>query len=377
MKQTRRDFLELAMALGLLPASATLKAQSPTITTLLGTGVRGTTVAGNAAGMPLNNPYGLILNAAGTELFFINNSSHRILALDMNAMTLRVIAGTGTTGSNGNGGPATEAQLAQPHEIRFDSNGDLYVAERDNQVIRRIDMRTGIITVVAGTLGVMGFAGDGGPATAAQLNRPHALSLDADDNLYISDVQNHRVRRVDAATGLITTFAGNGETGPSADLGPLSQPIFGPRSMEISPSGRIFLALREGNCVYELMPGNGQMQRIAGTGVVGYSGDGGPALEATFGATGPGGLTGPKGLCISENESTLFVADCENHVIRAIDLESGIITTVAGTGIAGDGPDGDPLQCALDRPHAIYHRGNTLFIGDSSNHKIRVVSPVA
>ena len=117
------------------------------------------------------------------------------------------------------------------------------------------------------------------------------------------------------------------------------------------------------------------MKRIAGNGDSGYSGDGGPAIAARFGSLGPGGLTGPKGLSISADGKTMYVADCENHVIRKIDLRTGIITTAIGTGQRGDGPDGDPAQCKLSRPHAVLLHGRTLYVADSENNRIRIFEP--
>ena len=375
MQTTRRDFLGISLAFGLVHAPA-LRAQGVTLTTIAGSGERGLASAGAAAlAAPLNNPYGLVESPDGSALLFVDNGSHRILSLQLSSGLLSIVAGTGTAGYSGDGGPATTAQPAQPHEIRFDSRGNLLIAERDNHIIRHVDMRSGLISTIAGIPGSRGYSGDGGPATAAEFNQPHALALDADDNLYICDVLNHRVRFVDSSTGIISTLAGNGEPGPNPASGSLLQPLEGPRTLEVTPDGRIFLALREGNRVYELDARNGNLQHIAGTGAVGYSGDGGPALAATFGSTGPGGLTGPKGLCVSEDSRTLYVADCENHVIRAIDLASMVITTVAGTGVAGNGSDDDPLRCELNRPHGISHRGDTLYIGDSSNHKIRILRP--
>src|SRR5439155_6026444 len=123
----------------------------------------------------------------------------------------------------------------------------------------------------------------------------------------------------------------------------------GPRSLEITRSGKWYLALREGNGIFQFDPLKGQVRRIAGNGESGYTGDGGPAVSARFGSLGPGGLTGPKGLTISADGRTMYVADCENHVIRKIDLRSGIISTAVGTGQRGDGPDGDPAHCQLSR----------------------------
>jgi DNA-binding beta-propeller fold protein YncE len=299
-----------------------------------------------------------------------------VLKLDYATKKISVVAGTGMKGFAGDAGPAKMAQMAQPHEIRFDGKGNLYVVERDNYTVRRIDMKTGIIMTIAGTPQKNGFSGDGGPADKAQFNQPHGIALDAAGDLYVCDVLNSRVRRVDAKTGIITTFAGNGETGRTVDGGPLtSTPIQGPRSLEIARDGKIYLALREGNAVFELDGKAGKLKHIAGTGENGYTGDGGPAVQATFGSSGAGGLTGPKGLTVTEDGRTMYVADCENHVVRKIDLRTGIISTAVGIGKRGNGPDGDPAKCALSRPHGVFVRNKVLYIADSENHKIRTLTP--
>lgn len=371
----RREFLKTASAL--LIIQRTGQAFGPAqLVTLCGTGERGMAADGDAASTAkLNNPYGMAEKKDRASLYFVENQSHRIVRYERATRTIHLVAGVGVKGSAGNDGPAAACQLAEPHEIRFDSKGNLYVAERDNHVVRRIDAKTGIISVVAGTLGSRGFDGDNGPATNALLNQPHTLAIDSHDNIYIGDVLNHRVRRVDAKIGIIATFAGTGQTGRAPDMGRLLDvPLAGPRSIEISRAGKIYLALREGNGVFELDAKNGVARRIAGTGENGYSGDGGPAIKATFGSLGPGGLTGPKGLAATEDGRTLFVADCENHCVRRINLRTGIITTAAGTGKRGNGADGDPLTCDMNRPHAVYVRGGVLYIADSENHKIRTLA---
>jgi DNA-binding beta-propeller fold protein YncE len=373
---TRREFLQMASALLAMDAMAATGGAAPgQIKTLCGAGVRGLAADGDdAMAAKLNNPYGMAEKADHGSLYFVDNGSNRILRLDRAANKIRLVAGTGKKGYGGDGGPATEAVMAQPHEAHFDSKGNLYVVERDNYTVRRIDAKTGFINVFAGTPTVNGLAGDNGPATKAIFNQPHGLAIDPHDNVYICDVLNHRVRRVDAKTGIITTFAGTGKKGHAPDEGALLEvPLDGPRSLEISRQGRIYVALREGNGVFELDGKRGKAKRIAGTGENGYTGDGGPAVKATFGSLGPDGLTGPKGLAVTEDGRTMFVADCENHCIRRVDLKTGIITTAAGTGKKGDGPEGDPLKCAMNRPHAVYVRGGVVYIGDSENHKIRTI----
>ena len=376
IQSTRREFLQLVSALFAMPA---FPAQAPAgrVATLVGAGTKGAAADGDAVETArISDPYGVIEDAPRSSLYWVDNSTHRILRLDYKTKKISIVAGTGTAGYSGDGGPAKLAQLAQPHEIRFDSKGNLYVVERDNFVVRRIDMKSGIISTFAGTPGSKGFSGDGGIATKAQFNQPHGITIDPSDNLYVCDVLNNRVRRVDAKTGIITTFAGNGQAGRTPDQGPLTQTaIEGPRSLEASRAGKIYVALREGNSVFDLDAKTGRLKRVAGNGQNGYTGDGGPAVAATFGAAAPGGLTGPKGLCVSEDGNTMYVADCENHVVRKVDLRTGIISTAVGTGKPGDGPDGDPLKCQLNRPHAVYVRNKILYIADSSNHRIRTLTP--
>ena len=371
---TRRAFLQSVSALAAVPASAARKSAGR-VTTICGSGVQGVAADGDAAGTAhLNNPYGMAEPRDHSSLYFVDNGSNRILRLDYASKKIALVAGTGTKGYAGDGGPATMAQLAQPHEVHFDSGGNIYVVERDNYVVRRIDGKTSVIETYAGTPAKNGFSGDGGPAMKALFNQPHGIAIDPRDNLYVCDVLNNRVRRVDAKTGEITTFAGSGAPGRAPDEGPLlTTPLHAPRSIEITRAGKIYVALREGNGVFELDGKSGLAKRIAGNGTNGYTGDGGPAVAATFGSLGAGGLTGPKGLCVTEDGRTMFVADCENHAIRRVDLRTGIISTFAGTGQRGDGPDGDPLKCALSRPHAVYIRNKVLYIADSENHKIRMV----
>ena len=318
----------------------------------------------------LNNPFGLIIGPDGA-LYWAEFGSHRILRLDLSSMKIAVIAGTGTRGYSGDGGPAKNAQLNTPHEVRFDSKGNIYIAERDNHVVRFVDMKTRIISTAAGT-NMAGFSGDGGPANKAQLNQPHSIALDRLDNVFICDIVNNRIRRIDPNTGVISTYAGTGARTPAPEEGGLADTSLpGPRSIDVAPDGKMYLVLREGNKLFVIDPTSGKLKHLAGTGELGYAGDGGQALAAKFGAPG-NALNGPKGIAYSPDGS-LYVADTENHVVRKINLQTGIVSTVAGTGERGDGPDGDPLKCKLSRPHGLYLAGGTLYIGDSENHRIRVL----
>jgi sugar lactone lactonase YvrE len=372
---TRREFLRSNAAM-FVGAAFQQKVEAAHVTTVVGTGVRGTAADGDAADRAqINNPFHMVIGPDGA-MYFSDFGTSRVFRWDLRTSKISVVAGTGTKGFAGDGGPAKSAQLSAPHEVRFDSKGNLYIDERDNHIVRRVDMKSGLISTVAGTPGKNSYGGDLGPATKALLNQPHGITLDGADNLYICDPLNNRVRRVDAKTGIITTFAGNGESSPAPDQGSLTAiSLPGPRSLEISRAGKWYLALREGNSIFMLDPAKKTGTRIAGTRESGYSGDGGPALAARFGSLGAGGLTGPKGLTISHDSKTMYVADCENHAIRKIDLRTGIISTVMGTGERGDGPDGDPTQCKLSRPHAVLLHGHTLYVADSENNRIRALEP--
>jgi sugar lactone lactonase YvrE len=274
------------------------------------------------------------------------------------------IAGSGERGYRGDGGPAIAAALNMPHELRFDRRGDIYIAERDNHVIRKIDRATGIISTVAGT-GVAGFSGDGGPGSKAQLRQPHSIVFDRDGTLLVCDIGNHRVRRLHLDTGLIDTYAGTGEAAATPDGAAVrGTRLKGPRTMALAGNGDLYLALREGNAIYRIDAASQTLHHVAGTGESGYAGDGGAATAAKLG--------GPKGLAIADDGS-LYVADTENHAIRRIDTRTGIIRTVLGIGTRGDGPESDPLACRLSRPHGVFAAGSTLYVADSEAHRIRIL----
>jgi DNA-binding beta-propeller fold protein YncE len=358
MKLTRRFVVGGAMAVAGRPALAAPKR----IFTVAGTGVQGKAADGEAvATAKLDQPYGVEMGPDGS-LYMANFGTNQVLRLDRRAGKIFVVAGTGEKGHAGDGGPAKTAVLSSPHEVRFDRAGNMVVAERDAHVVRFVS-KAGTVSTLVGT-GMAGFGGDGGPAGLAQLNQPHSIVLNARGDLFICDIRNNRIRKRDAATGILTTFAGTGEAADTPDGAPLIAPLNGPRSIDIGPDGTMYLILREGNKVFALDPKAGRVRHIAGTGAKGYGGDGGPARTATW--------NGPKGIAYAPDGS-LYISDTENHVIRRVSLKDGMVTTVAGTGARGDGPDGDPLKCALARPHGVHVSGRLLFIGDSENHRIRAL----
>ncbi len=347
-----------------LLAAVASAAPFSSVTTLVGTGMPGYSET------QVNNPYGMTIGPDGA-LYFCEVDNHRVRRLDLKTRQLVLIAGNGQRGYRGDGGPAVEASLSAPHELLFDSKGDLYIAERDNHVVRKVDMKTGIISTVAGT-GVAGFSGDAGPGAKAQLRQPHSIVLDRDGTILICDIGNHRIRRLHLDTGIIETYAGTGETKATPEGAPAREaPLNGPRTMALAPNGDLFVALREGNAIYRIDAKTQTVHKVAGTGESGYSGDKGPALEARFGGS-TARLAGPKGLALGPDNS-LYVADTESHAIRRIDLKSGTIITVLGTGQVGDGPEPNPLACKLSRPHAVLFANGVLYVADSEAHRIRVL----
>jgi sugar lactone lactonase YvrE len=355
---SRRRLLESALVL----LSAARMRAAVTVSTVIGTGTAG------FSDTQVANPYGIIVGPDG-HLYFCDLDNQRIRRLDRGTRQVTTIAGNGTRGHSGDGGPATGAALNMPHEIQFDARGHLYVAERDSHVVRKIEASTGIISTLAGT-GTPGFSGDGGPAGSAELRQPHAIAIDRQNGLLICDIGNHRIRRVDLATNRIETWAGTGVAQPTPDGAPLAgTPLNGPRTFAFGADGSLFLALREGNAILRIDPAMRTLHHVAGVGGRnGWSGDGGPARAAQLG--------GPKGLAFDARRTSLFVADTETHVIRRIDLRTGGISTVLGNGQRGDGPDDDPLQCKLNRPHGLCVDGDVLYVTDSESHRIRSLTLV-
>ena len=337
------------------------------VSTFAGTGRPGFAAgAARATAAQLNNPFGIVRGPDGA-LYVCDTGNHAIRAIRPDG-TLVTIAGNGRPGYAGDGGPARDALLNEPYEVRFDGAGNIVFVEMRNHLVRRIDAKTGTISTIAGT-GRPGFSGDDGPATNAQLNQPHSIQLDRDGHLYVCDIGNHRIRRVDAKTGVITTFAGTGDRKPTPDGAPFAAaPLNGPRAIDFDRNGDMYLALREGNAVYRLDMTKRTIHHVAGTGRKGFTGHGGPAKLAT--------LSGPKGLAIGP-DGNVYLADTESHSIRMIDLKTGTLELIAGTGRVGDGPDGDALKCSFSRPHGVFvDRDGSIYIGDSENHRVRLIRPV-
>ncbi|MBU1487043.1 Ig-like domain-containing protein [bacterium] len=283
-------------------------------------------------------------------------------ALSLNSSQITTIAGTGVANFSGDSGPAISAQLNFPRDIFVDEDEDIYLVDSSNSRLRRIDFSSSKIFTIAGT-GVPGFTGDSGPAASAKLFLPSSLFLKG-ETLYFTDSMNHRLRKIDA-DDIVTTIAGNGEDASAGDggLATLAKMRF-PYGVCLDGSGNIYVADRNSHAVRKIDAG-GTITTVAGTGNSGYSGDGGLATEAN--------LSRPSGLAI-DSSGNLYIADSLNHRIRKINT-TGIITTVAGVGTAGFSGDGGPAASAkLNFPYAVAcdNQGN-IYIADTYNSRVRKI----
>lgn len=334
------------------------------IVTVAGNGSAGYSGDGGpAVQAQLNQPFGVVRGPDG-HLYICDTGNHVIRSVAADG-TIATVAGNGEAGYTGDGGPALEATLNEPYEIRFDRQGNMLFVEMANHVVRRVDRQTGLISTLAGT-GEEGFSGDGGPAVEARLSRPHSIQLGPSGDLFICDIGNHRVRKVGKEDGRILTFAGTGEQGKTPDGASVAgTALNGPRALDFDAEGNLWLALREGNAVYRIDMKARSIHHVAGTGESGFTGHGQPALQAT--------LSGPKGLSVGP-DGNIYLADTESHSIRMVDRARGTLELVAGTGEPGDGPEGDPLNCRMGRPHGVFvDSDGAVYVGDTNAHRVRVI----
>jgi sugar lactone lactonase YvrE len=290
-----------------------------------------------------------------------------LFGLGLKAQIISTVAGNGITGFSGDGAIATAAELNGPIGVALDAAGNIYIGEQGNHRIRKLTVSTGIITTVAGN-GIGSFFGDGGAATSAALNNPNGVALDALGNIFIADYSNNRIRKVTVSTGIITTVAGNGTAGFSGDgAAATAATLYYPRGVALDTSGNIFITEYGNNRIRKVTVSTGIITTVAGNGTAGYSGDGGVATAAQ--------LFQPTSVALDAS-GNIFIADYYNMRIRKVTASTGIITTVAGNGGYGYGGDGGvatatelyfPWGVALDAS------GN-IFIADYYNQRIRKVT---
>jgi len=332
------------------------------LTIVAGNGTRGFSGDGGpATAASFDDAHHVVVDGGG-DLYIIDYFNYRIRKIDAATGIITTVAGNGTYGFSGDGGPATQARLSSVQGLAVDSSGNLYLADSSTRRIRKVDVATGIITTVAGT-GGLGVGGDGGPATSAQFWSPFGVAVDASGNLYIADTGANRVRRVDHASGIITTVAGNGSSTFSGDGGPATAAGVSPSDVTVDASGNLYIPDGDASRIRRVDHTSGIIITVAGDGAFGFSGDGGPATSAS--------LNFAFDVAV-DNSGNLYIADTANGRIRQVDHSSGIITTIAGNGLGFSG-DGWPATSApVNGPRAVALDGSgDLFIIDS--YRIRRV----
>jgi sugar lactone lactonase YvrE len=357
----------VAMAVVAVPRPST-SAEQGTITGFAGTGSAGYSGDGGPAEeADLNDPRTVAVDGQG-NVFIADTLNNVIRKVDTTGV-ITTVAGTGTAGEGGDGGPATAAQIQWPHGVAVDRAGNVYIADSPHHRIRRVDT-TGVIATVAGT-GRSGFGGDGGPATAARLDNPKGVAVDDQGRLYIADTGNGRVRRLEAS-GTISTVAGNGDVGGAGDGGPATTAqVTYPRSISLDGAGDLFISEDTEGDISRIRKVDtaGVITRFAGTGVPGFSGDGGPADQAQ--------LNRPRGIA-ADRAGNLYIADSENNRIRKVDTD-GVITTIAGTGrqgSRGDGGSAADAELSVPRGLGVAPNGD-LYVADTFASRVRRISGAA
>lgn len=342
-------------------------AETGYISTIAGSGESG---YGGDGGNPLNArvqmPTRIALGPSGS-LFLADEESYRIRKINASFGLIEALAGNGFPGFSGENVAAQQSTLYSPERITQDAQGNIYISDEFNHRIRKIDAQTKVITTIVGN-GRAGFSGDGGLATEAQLNHPEGISVDLEGNIYIADKYNHRIRKVSQATGIISTFAGNGVPTYNGDnMQATNASLKLPLGVTTDPTGNVYIADALNHRIRRVNTA-GIISTIAGDGFPGYRGDNSLALLARF--------VYPTEVVYHEEQNVLFVSDMGNHRIRRIGLSSRIITTIAGNGQEGArGDQGPANQASLSNPFGLaIDQDNNLYISDADNHRIRRVN---
>ncbi len=366
------------------------------VTVVAGNGARGGDF--NSDGSPavsasLVLPTGVAVDNSG-DIFIADSTSCKIRKVSGQTDIISTVAGTGTCGYSGDGGPATSAQLEYPHGVAVDGSGNIFIADTWNCMVREVSAQTGNIFILAGTplglngLGGCGYSGDGGLATSAQLELPNSVAVDGSGNIFIADTGNCRIREVSTQTGIISTVAGTSSCGFSGDGGlATSATLNAPNGVARDSSGDIFIADTSSCVIRKVSSSNFHISTVAGdySAGCGYSGDGGPATGAQ--------LNQPYGVAV-DGSGNILIADSENFVLREVSASTGNISTFAGVtepdpnhagqmiafqAYSGDGYVATDAEIGFlnDSPYAAglaTDRSGNVFIADTANHAIREVS---
>ena len=304
---------------------------------------------------PLSSPFGVDFDSAG-DMFIVELGGGRVHKRTPDGKLSR-IGGDGSKSYQGDGGPLANATFNGMHNCAITPSDDLYIADSWNHCIRKVDAKTGVISTFAGT-GEAGFLGDGGPAREAKFDFIMCITLNpAGDQLYIADLKNRRIRAIDLATGIVRTVAGNGKKGVPKDGGKATaSPLIDPRAVTVDSTGNVYVLERSGHAL-RVVDADGNIQTVAGTGKSGH--DDGPALEATF--------KSPKHICIDDQDN-VFIADDQNKAIRKYDPRLKTVSTVLGR------KHGDP-RIQLSHPHGVTWQSGVLYVLDTGHNRILKLRP--
>jgi len=326
-------------------------------------GYGGDGVAANQAS--LYAPAGIAIDLVG-NIYIADRANNRIRMVAAGSGIISTLAGNGIVGYSGDNGVASAAQLNNPSGVAVDALGNVYIADAGNNCIRKVMANSGIINTIAGN-GTAGFVGDNGLATAAQLNNPTGIALDASGNIYIADNLNNRIRKI-AINKIITTVAGGGVCASGGFCGDsalaTAAGLYKPMAVTVDASGNIYIADTGNNRIRFVATGTGIIYTIVGTGLIGFSGDGGQATAAY--------LHNPYGVAI-DNSGNLYVADNLNNRIREVEVGIEIISTVAGNGVGSYSGDGwIPAAAEIQNPYGIALDANgNIYVADCNNQRIR------
>jgi streptogramin lyase len=324
---------------------------------------------GPATSASLKKPHAVCIHEAAAPAYLViaDPSNQRIREVNLKTGIITKVAGTLWSGYNGDNRSATSARLYYPFGVHVDPSHNTYIADTYNHRIRKVDGKTGIITTVAG-IGSKGFSGDGGPATSARLRYPFNVFLDSTGNIYIVDTYNYRIRKIDAATQIITTVVGDGHRGFRGDDGPATSAHIGKAyDVAVDSAGNLFIADTDNHAIRKVEATTGIITTVVGQGdMAGFEGDGGLATDAK--------LKSPTGVYVDAT-GNIYAVDTKNDVVRRVDATTNIINSVAGNGIAGFSGDGGLATLAqLDYPEAAWvDSSGNMFIVDTDNCRIRRV----
>ena len=335
--------------------------------TVAGNGTAGYSGDGAAANQAsLYAPAGIAIDLAG-NIYIADRANNRIRKVASGSGIISTLAGNGTVGYSGDGGLANLAKLNNPSGVAVDASGNIYIADAGNNCIRKVMVNSGIINTIAGT-GIAGFGGDNNFATTAQLSNPTGVATDSYGNIYIADNLNNRIRKIAASNQVITTIAGGGICTSGGFCGDsalaTSAALYKPMAVTVDASGNIYIADTGNNRIRLVAANTGIIYTIVGTGLIGFSGDGGQATSAY--------LHNPYGVAV-DNVGNLYVADNLNNRIREVEVGIEIISTVAGSGVGSYSGDGwIPAAAEIQNPYGIALDANgNIYVADCNNQRVR------